>query len=57
MELPINMTTDEYGFLDGATDVDGVFAAGCAQHPCDVSKATKEATAAALRAIQCLKRG
>lgn len=57
MDLPLNLTTDEYGFLNGATDVEGVFAAGCAQHPCDVSRATKEATAAALRAIQCLKKG
>jgi quinone-modifying oxidoreductase subunit QmoA len=48
---------DGYGFIDGTTEVDGVFAAGCAKHPCDVSRTTKDATAAALKAIQCLNRG
>jgi quinone-modifying oxidoreductase subunit QmoA len=55
--IPLELGYDEYGFLDGATDVDGVFAAGCATHPCDVSTTTKSSTAAALKAIQCLKRG
>jgi len=55
--IPLTVEYDEYGFLDGATDVEGVFAAGCATHPCDVSSTTKEATAAALKAIQCLNRG
>ncbi len=55
--IPFELATDEYGFLDGATDVDGVFAAGCVKHPCDVSQSNKEATAAALKAIQCLRRG
>jgi quinone-modifying oxidoreductase subunit QmoA len=55
--IPFDLEMDEYGFLDGATDVEGVYAAGCAKHPCDVSRATKESTAAALKAIQCVKRG
>jgi quinone-modifying oxidoreductase subunit QmoA len=55
--IPFEVEMDEYGFLDGATDVEGVYAAGCAKHPCDVSRATKESTAAALKAIQCVKRG
>ncbi len=55
--VPIELGYDEYGFLDGATDVEGVYAAGCATHPCDVSTTTKQSTAAALNAIQCLKRG
>jgi len=55
--IPFDLEVDEYGFLDGATNVEGVFAAGCAKHPCDVSRATKESTAAALKAIQCVKRG
>jgi len=55
--IPFEVEVDEYGFLDGATDVEGVYAAGCAKHPCDVSRATKESTAAALKAIQCVKRG
>ncbi|MFC1575673.1 CoB--CoM heterodisulfide reductase iron-sulfur subunit A family protein [Gemmatimonadota bacterium] len=55
--IPFEVAPDEYGFLNGTTDVDGIYAAGCAQHPCDVSSATKESTAAALKAIQCLNRG
>jgi quinone-modifying oxidoreductase subunit QmoA len=48
---------DEHGFLEATTSLEGVFAAGCARHPCDVSQATKEGTAAALRAIRHLRRG
>ncbi|MFH1756286.1 MAG: FAD-dependent oxidoreductase [Candidatus Latescibacterota bacterium] len=54
--LPLQLTYDEYGFIEGDTDIDGVYAAGCATHPCDVSRATKESTSAALKAIQCLNR-
>jgi quinone-modifying oxidoreductase subunit QmoA len=57
VKIPFELKYDEYGFIDGSTDVDGVYAAGCARHPCDVSRTTKDSTAAALRAIQCLKRG
>lgn len=55
--LPMDLEVDEHGFLSGETGVDGVFAAGCATHPCDVSRTTKEATASALKAIQFLNRG
>jgi len=53
--IPLDLKYDEYGFLDSTTGVEGVFAAGCARGPCDVSRTTKEATAAALKAIQYLK--
>jgi quinone-modifying oxidoreductase subunit QmoA len=56
VKIPFTLEYDEYGFVDGATDVEGVYAAGCAKHPCDVSRATKESTAAALKAIQSLQR-
>ncbi len=56
-KIPFELKYDDYGFIDGATDVDGVYTAGCASRPCDVSRATKESTAAALKAIQCLNRG
>jgi quinone-modifying oxidoreductase subunit QmoA len=56
-KIPFDLEYDEYGFIDGATDVEGIYAAGCAKHPCDVSRATKESTAAALKAIQCVNRG
>ena len=56
-KMPFELAYDEYGFIDGTTSVEGIYAAGCVKHPCDVSRATKESTAAALRAIQCLNRG
>jgi quinone-modifying oxidoreductase subunit QmoA len=55
IKIPFELEYDEYGFINGATDVDGVYAAGCATHPCDVARTTKEATAAALKAIQCIE--
>jgi quinone-modifying oxidoreductase subunit QmoA len=57
VKIPFQLEYDEYGFIAGTTDIDGVYAAGCATRPCDVSRATKEATAAALKAIQCVNRG
>jgi quinone-modifying oxidoreductase subunit QmoA len=53
-KLPFELTVDQYGFVHGDTSVEGVYAVGCAAHPCDVSRATKDSTAAALKAIQCL---
>jgi quinone-modifying oxidoreductase subunit QmoA len=57
LKIPYDVTYDEYGFVDGHGGPDGVYVAGCAGHPCDVARTTKEGTAAALKAIQCLKRG
>ncbi len=57
VKIPFELNYDEYGFIDAVTDVDGVYATGCAKHPCDVSRATKQSTAAVLKAIQCLNRG
>ncbi len=57
VKIPFELKYDEYGFIDGTTDVDGVYAAGCAKRPSDVSRVTKDATAAVLKAIQILKRG
>jgi len=57
VKIPFDLTYDEYGFIDGASETEGIYAAGCATHPCDVSRSTKEATAAALKAIQCLNGG
>jgi len=56
-KLPIELTYDDYGFIDGTTNIDGVYAAGCSKRPSDVSRTTKDSTAAALKAIQCLNRG
>ena len=57
VKIPFKLEYDDYGFIDGSTNIDGVFAAGCAKRPCDVSRTTKDSTAAALKAIQCLKKG
>ena len=57
VKIPFELKYDEYGFIDGSTDVDGVYPAGCAKRPCDVSRATKDSAAAALKAVQCLING
>jgi quinone-modifying oxidoreductase subunit QmoA len=56
-KIPGDLKFDDYGFIDGSSDLPGVYAAGCATRPCDVSHATRGATGAALKAIQCLKKG
>jgi len=54
VKMPFDLAVDGYGFIHGEPNVKGVYAVGCAAHPCDVSRATKDSTAAALKAIQCL---
>jgi len=49
-----DLLVDQYGFL---SDTGGIFAIGCADRPCDVSRTTKSATAAALKAIRCVEGG
>ncbi|MEJ2109842.1 MAG: FAD-dependent oxidoreductase [Acidobacteriota bacterium] len=58
-DVPIHfdLKYDTYGFIEGYTGVAGIYTAGCARHPCDVAKATKEAMAASIKAIQSLERG
>jgi quinone-modifying oxidoreductase subunit QmoA len=55
--LPVSLKYDAYGFIDGTTDVPGIYATGCAKRPCDVSRAAKDSVAAALKAVQCLSQG
>ena len=57
VKIPFELEYDQYGFIDGTTDVKGVYAVGCAKRPCDVSRSTRDATAAALKAIQCVNVG
>jgi quinone-modifying oxidoreductase subunit QmoA len=57
MKIPFELQYDAYGFLEGGTGVDGIFATGCARRPYDVSHTTKDATAAVLKAIQYINRG
>jgi quinone-modifying oxidoreductase subunit QmoA len=56
-QLPAGLEFDQYGFWDGTASVDGIYPVGCAKRPCDVSRSTKDATGAALKAIQCLNGG
>jgi quinone-modifying oxidoreductase subunit QmoA len=55
VSIPFDLKYDAYGFVEGSTGMDGVYAAGCVRHPCDVSKAVKEAMAASIKAIQSLE--
>jgi len=56
IETPFHLEVDGYGFLQGANNVPGVYAVGCAKRPCDVSSAAKGATSAALKAIQLMNK-
>ena len=47
-----DLKVDEFGFVDSSEPIAGVCAAGCAKRPCDVSRSVKDATGAALKAIQ-----
>jgi len=57
VKIPFELKYDDYGFIDGTANIEGFYAAGCAKRPCDVSRTTKDSTAAALKAIQYLTRG
>jgi quinone-modifying oxidoreductase subunit QmoA len=57
IKMPFELIYDDYGFSDNDTNIKGIYTAGCAKHPCDVSRTTKDSTAAALKAIQCLNGG
>lgn len=45
---------DEYGFVQSENGASGIFAAGCVQRPVDVARSVRQATGAALKAIQSL---
>ncbi|MBM3567234.1 MAG: CoB--CoM heterodisulfide reductase iron-sulfur subunit A family protein [Alphaproteobacteria bacterium] len=54
--LPAKLAVDDYGFLVPELDPgSGMFAAGVAQGPLDVSMSVQSATAAALKAIQAIR--
>ncbi|MBN2320914.1 MAG: CoB--CoM heterodisulfide reductase iron-sulfur subunit A family protein [Acidobacteria bacterium] len=55
--IPFDLKYDDYGFIDGSAGVEGIYAAGCAKRPCDVSKAVKDAMSASIKAIQRLDKG
>jgi len=51
-DIPAEVVEDSSGFIEPAADGAMVFGAGCATNALDVNRATQNATAAALRAIQ-----
>ncbi|MBU1628021.1 CoB--CoM heterodisulfide reductase iron-sulfur subunit A family protein [bacterium] len=53
-KLPGSFKYDAYGFLDPANVSKGIFPVGVARRPEDVSRATKDATSAVLKAIPFL---
>lgn len=49
--LPGMAATDEFGFVRNGKP--GVYAAGCVNRPAEVAASVRDATGAALRALQC----
>jgi quinone-modifying oxidoreductase subunit QmoA len=54
--LPAGFALDEFGFLSLAEGVAGLYGAGCACRPEEVSATVQHATGAALKAFQCMVR-
>ncbi len=50
--LPVGLSCDPHGFLSGTQPLPGHFAAGCARQPMDVASCVRDATSAALKALQ-----
>ncbi|MFC1970912.1 FAD-dependent oxidoreductase [Chloroflexota bacterium] len=55
MKIPAEVTYDDYGFI--ASGLPGIYAAGCCKRPTDVGTSVRDATGAALKAIQSIVRG
>jgi quinone-modifying oxidoreductase subunit QmoA len=53
--LPIAIPRDEFGFLTSG-DGGGLYAAGCAHRPADVSTSVQDATGMSLKALQDARR-
>jgi quinone-modifying oxidoreductase subunit QmoA len=53
--LPEAFRKDEFGFME-APNGDGLIGAGCVRRPAEVSSTVREATGAALKALQCANR-
>ena len=55
--IPTDMAYDEDGFVVPGAGTAGIVATGCVKNPLDVAAAVRDATAAALKAIQSTVRG
>jgi quinone-modifying oxidoreductase subunit QmoA len=53
--ISAEITYDNYGFI--ASEMPGIYAAGCAKRPADVATSVQDATGAALKAIQSVIKG
>ena len=53
IELSEGLQRDEHGFLTDEQPLAGLIAAGCAKRPVDVASSVRDATCAALKALQC----
>jgi quinone-modifying oxidoreductase subunit QmoA len=54
--LPLDIAYDEFGFVVPDPSQKGIYAVGCAKRPVDVASCLQDATGAALKAIQCVRR-
>ncbi len=57
LELGGALQHDEHGFVNGDQPLAGLLAAGCAKRPADVASCVRDATGAALKALQCCVEG
>jgi quinone-modifying oxidoreductase subunit QmoA len=55
-KIPADVAYDDYGFVLDSSGQRGIVAAGCVKKPVDVADSVKDATGAALRAVQSLLR-
>ncbi len=53
-KITAEITYDDYGFI--ASELPGIYAAGCSKRPADVATSVRDATGAALKAIQSIVR-
>jgi len=53
--LPQAFHRDEFGFLNAPNGSSGLYAAGCIRRPAEVTSAVQDATAAAMKALQCAR--
>jgi quinone-modifying oxidoreductase subunit QmoA len=56
VKLPDTVTINENGFIVPGSDEHGIFGVGCSKNPADVAKSVQDATAAALKSIQTIRR-
>jgi quinone-modifying oxidoreductase subunit QmoA len=54
-KIPADIEYDDYGFI--TSGVSGIYAAGCSKRPVDVATSVRDATGAALKAIQSVAGG